>query len=153
MRNEKLTSNMTTMEIFTIMGEYNPGAMNIIMQMMNDPHGLLDICLCDSLDIRGLRLYTLHNDICEANNDKFKRTLMMLRCGIYSEEEILANLNSTRPIPFIDDNIVIDGVPPYGEKFGPTNEKWKEFCNKNREAFIQKLNASLEQEQSGPKIV
>ena len=74
----------------------------------------------------------------------------------FSEEQIQSNLDLVRAMPFIDDSIVIEGVPPYGEDFGPTDEKWDEFCNKNKEAFTKKLDAFLEQQKgnnnSGPKI-
>ena len=51
----------------------------------------------------------------------------MLRCGVYSTDEIQNNLSFIRAISFIDD-------------------KWEEYCQLNREAFIKKLNASLEQQ-------
>ncbi len=145
MENEKITANMSTLDMVMTMCEGNPGALNVIMQMMRDPRSLMDILLCDSLDIRGSKLYMLYNDCCNKNNEKFKRTLMMLRCGIFSKEQIQANLNLPYAMPFIDDSIVIEGVPPYGQNFGPVNEKWKEFCTKNRDAFNQKLNTVLEQ--------
>lgn len=153
MGNGKLTGNMNTRDIVMTMCEGNPGAMNVMMQMMSDPRSFLDIFLCDSLDIRGSRLYMLYNDCCERNNNKFNRTLMMLRCGVYSQEEINANLDLVRAIPFIDDSIVIDGVPPYGEDFSVTDEKWEEFCSKNKEAFTQKLNVVLEQQESCSKKI
>ena len=156
MGKEKLTGDMSPMDMIMTMCEGNPGALNVIMQMMNDPRSFMDILLCDSLDIRGSKLYMLHNDCCERNNDKFNRTLMMLRCGIFSEEQIQANLNLLYAMPFIDDSIVVDGVPPYGKDFGPGDEKWDEFCAKQKEAFTQKLNAVLEQQKGqgtgGPKL-
>ena len=156
MGKEKLTADMSTMDMVMTMCEGNPGALNVIMQMMNDPRSFMDILLCDSLDIRGSKLYMLHNDCCGRNNDKFNRTLMMLRCGVFSEEQIQSNLDLVRAMPFIDDSIVIEGVPPYGKDFGPTDEKWDEFCSINKEAFTKKLDAILEQQKghnsSGPKM-
>lgn len=141
---KKITENMSIIDIVLVMSEGNPGAMQIVIEMLNDPRGLLDILLCDSLDIRGSKLYGLKNDCCKKNNDKFNRTLMMLRCGIFSDEEIQSNLNLPYSIPFIDDDIEIEGIPPYGKDFGPRDEKWAEFCQKNRESFIQKLNNVLQ---------
>ena len=66
-------------------------------------------------------------------------------CRFFSYKEIQDNLNLTNAIPFIDDSIIIDGVPQYGEEFGPQNEKWDEYCDKNREVFIKKLNNALGQ--------
>ena len=51
----------------------------------------------------------------------------MLRCGVYSTDEIQNNLSFIRAISF-------------------SNDKWEEYCQLNREAFIKKLNASLEQQ-------
>ena len=148
----KITSGMSTRKIVMTMCEGNPGAFNVIMQMMNDPCGYIYILLCDSLNIRGSKLYMLHNDCCGRNNEKFNRTLMMLGCGIFTEEQIQSNLELVRAIPFIDDSIVIDGVPPYGVDFGPTDEKWDDFCRKNEEAFTKKLDAILEQQKAHNKV-
>lgn len=153
MENRRLTGNMGMMDIIMTMSEGNPGALQVIMQMMDDPQlSFMDIYLCDSLEIRGPKLYMLNNDCCERNNYKFSRTLMMLRCGVFSKEEIQNNLDLPYAMPFIDDSIVIDGVPPYGKDFGPGDEKWDEFCQKNKEAFIQKLNTVLEQQNGSKKI-
>ena len=156
MKKEKISANMSTLEMIMIMCEGNPGALNVIMQMINTPSGFLDLLFCDSLDIRGSKLYMLHNDCCGRDNDKFNRTLMMIRCGFFSDEQIQSNLDLVRAIPFIDDSIVIEGIPPYGENFGPGDEKWEEYCSKNKEAFTKKLNAILEEQEEhnnrGPKL-
>lgn len=155
-KKEKITAEQSVFDMIMTMSEGNPGAMNVIMQMLENPRSLLDVFLCDSLDIRGYKIYMLYNDCCERNEDKFNRTLMMLRCGVFSEQQIQENLNLVRAIPFIDDNIIIDGVPSYGNDFGPTDEKWEEFCAKNKDIFTQKLNEILGQQNKikikGPKF-
>lgn len=148
----KLNANMNTMDMIMTMCEGNPGAMQVVMQMMNDPRCFMDIFLCDLLDIRGSKLYMLHNDCCGRNKDKLKRTLTMFRYGVYSQEEIQSNLDLVMAMPFIDDSIVIEGVPPYGKDFGPGYKKWDEFCQKNKDVFVQKLNAILEQQNGSKKM-
>jgi len=138
---EKINGNMSIMDIMMTMSEGNPGALTILMQMIGDPTGILDILTCDSLEIRGSKLYMLWNDCCERNYAKFKRTLAMLKVGLFSQEEIQKNLSLTRAIPFIDDSIIVEGVPTYEEDFGFGDEKWTEFCTKQREAFVQKLSS------------
>lgn len=152
MNNEKLTGDMSVMDMVMTMSEGNPGAIQILAQMMNDHRRFIDILLCDSLDIRGSKLYMLNNDCCGRNMDKFDRTLMMLRCGVFSQEDIHKNLELIRAIPFIDDSIVIEGVPPYGEHFGPTDEKWDEFCSKNKEAFLKKLSIAIGNDENNKTI-
>ena len=142
-RKEKLTANTSAMDMFMIMSEGNPGALNVLMQMMNDPRDFMDILLCDSLDIRGSKLYMLNNDCCGRDINKFRRTLMMLRSGVFTDKQIHQNLELAYAIPFIDDNIKIEGVPPYGKDFGPTHEKWEEFCEKNKESFIERLEEEV----------
>ena len=146
MREEKLKSDMNIGNMVSVMCEGNPGAAAVLGQMASDFRTFMDIFLCDSLGIRGSKLYMLNNDCCGRNIDKFKRTLMMLRCGVFTDEEIHTNLELGRAIPFIDDSIAIDGVPSYNEEFGPGDEKWEEFCKLNKEAFTKKLAAALEKQ-------
>ena len=64
----KITDDMSITDIVMVMGEGNPGAINIIMRMMNDLQSFGYIFLCDMLEIRGAKLYMLYNDCC--NNTK-----------------------------------------------------------------------------------
>ncbi len=143
MGKEKITANMSVMDMVATMSEGNPEAINIVMAMLTYPSMTPLLLLCDSLGLRGSRLYTLHNDSCRHNNEKFRRTLTMFKRGIYSQEEIDQCLNLPYVIPFIDDTITIEGVPPYGEAFDESHPKWKEFCQKNHEAFLVKLNRNI----------
>lgn len=131
----KINRNMSIMDSAMIMSEGNPGAISIIMDMITTPTGSLDLLLLDSLDIRGSRLYMLHNDCCGCDPDKFSRTLMMLRCGVFTTEQIHANLERYRALPFIDDTIYMEDIPPYGEDFGPTHPKWDEWCEAQKKSF------------------
>lgn len=138
---ERINAGMSMMEVVMVMGEGNPGAMSVIMGMIATPKGSLDLFLLDSLDIRGSHLYMLNNDCCGRNTERFDRTLMMLRCGVFTKEEIHANLDRTYAIPFIDDSTKVEGVPPYGEDFGPTHSKWNEWCEAQKESFRRRLAA------------
>lgn len=147
----QIKPDMTPMEMIEVMAQGNRGALNVLTQMMGDEKRFKDILLCDSLNIRGSKLYMLHNDCCSRRMTKFDRTLNLFRFGIFSEEEIQKNLGLDYAIPFIDDSIIVDGVPPYGEDFGPSNPKWNEYCSKNREVFINKLNNALGDKGLGSK--
>ena len=150
MGNELITANMGVTEMFATMSEGNPEVISIVMSMLNDPTLSRYILLCDSLNIRGSRLYMFHTNCCGHNNEKFKRTLTMVKRGIYTEEEINTCLNLPFALPFIDDTIVIDGVPPYGEAFDENHPKWREFCLRNKQAFLEKLTRV--KEQTTPKM-
>lgn len=146
MGNEKLTENMSFTDIIVTMGEKNPGATSLLMQLMHMPNGMLYILLCDSLDIRGRNLYILYTHCCKGNIHKFIRSLLMLSCDIFSQEQIKSNFNLVDPISFIDDNIIIEGIPPYGEYFDQNHEKWIEFCEKNKESFLYKLDSIMDKQ-------
>lgn len=132
---EKINGNMNMMEMVMIMSEGNPGAMSVIMGMMQDLTGPRDILMLDSMDIRGSHLYMLNNDCCRRDPAKFKRTLMVLRSGVFTQEQIHENLERDYALPFIDDSIEMEGVPSYDDDFGPTHPKWDEWCEAQKESF------------------
>ena len=133
----KINGNMKMTEVAMIMGDGNPGAIAVIVEMLReDPVGnLLDIIRLDEMDIRGSRLYMLNNDCCQRDPAKFKRTLKMLRLGVFTQEQIHKNLERDYALPFIDDSIKIEGVPSYDDDFGPTHPKWDEWCEAQKESF------------------
>jgi hypothetical protein len=133
----KINGNMKMTEVAMIMGDGNPGAIAVIVEMLReDPVGnLLDIIRLDEMDIRGSRLYMLNNDCCQRDLAKFKRTLKMLRLGVFTQEQIRKNLERDYALPFIDDSIKIEGVPSYDDDFGPTHPKWDEWCEAQKESF------------------
>ena len=57
MGNEKITGNMSMIDMLMVMAEGNPGAFTVLTQMMKSPNGLFDILLLDSLDIRGAKIW------------------------------------------------------------------------------------------------
>lgn len=151
MSNEKITSDMSIMDMMMTMSEGNPGALTVLMQMMQDPRGFMDILLLDTLDIRGSKVWMLYSDSCDKNTGKFNRTLMALRCGAYSEEEIQENLGLCYALPFLDDSIEMEGVPSYDEEFGPMDAKWDEYLKANREVVVPKIHERMEAENSNKK--
>ena len=148
MNEEKIKPNMSAQEIVITMCEGNPGAINVLMQMIGDPNprGFLDILLLDSMGIRGSQIYMLWSDCSDKNMEKYFRTLMMLRCGIFSTEQVKGNLGLVCALPFIDDSISSGEIPNYGEDFGPTHPLWDTFCQTQKEAFVSKFEAKIEQE-------
>ena len=136
---EKIKGNMSITEVVMTMSGGNPSVMAVIVKMLEKPAGMLDILMLDSLDIRGTQLYMLCNDCCDCNPDKFRRTLMMIRCGTFTQEQIHANLKRWRALPFMDESIEIDGVPSFDENFGPSHPKWDEWCKAQRESFERRM--------------
>lgn len=148
MGNEKITSDMNMMDMMMVMSEGNPGALTVLMQMTQDPRSILDILLLDSLGIRGSKIWMLYSDSCGKNARKFNRTLMVLRSGAYTQEEIQGNLGLCYAMPFLDDSIQIEGIPSYDEDFGPSHDKWDEYIKANKEIVAPKIRERIEAENS-----
>ena len=151
MGNEKITGNMSMIDMLMVMAEGNPGAFTVLTQMMKSPSGLFDILLLDSLDIRGAKIWMLYNDCSNRNMGKYNRTLMALRCSAYTPEEIHENLELSYSIPFLDDSVKVEGVPSYEEEFGPTSPKWNEYIKANTEVVIPKIYEKAEKEKEFKK--
>jgi hypothetical protein len=98
----KLKLTDTLMSVVTKMSDGNPGAVNILMQILHrsekiDPDGAMDgfgpIFLLDTYGIYGTDIYVLHNDIC---HQELSRTLAVLRAcqlGFFSNS-VLKNVCS-----------------------------------------------------------
>lgn len=125
------------------MSEGNPKALAIVLSLMKNLYGMMGLILCDIANIRGMELYTLYTKCCDRNPFIFERTSAMLKTEVFSKEQFRRNIYSDNPIPFIDYDIKIEGVPPFGELFGPAHYKWKKYCDENRKSFSHRLNTKF----------
>ena len=137
---EKITVNMSTMDILMVMSEGNPGAITVLAKMLNEPMGLFQILFLDSMDIRGSKIWMLYKDCSGENMTKFSRTLTLLKNGAYSVEEIHANLDLPYALPFLSDEVrEEDYITEEGEEFGPFSEKWFDYVEAQRAKMIPRL--------------
>lgn len=135
---------VTVKETIFAMSQGVPGALSVLLRMLEEPNGISDIRLLDALGINGSKIWYLFNDSCGQNMDKFRRTLMAFRCGAYSDEQIQANLESGCAVPFLDDSIQIEGVPPYDKEFGPKDSKWSKYIKANKDAVVPQIQQIIE---------
>lgn len=90
-------------------------------------------------------------ELCEKNAEKMKRTIMFLSTGAISENDIHINLQSDKSIPFFNDSIIVDNLPDYSSFLilsrettkGETYDAWREFCQKQRDDFINRFSESF----------
>ena len=130
------------------MSSGNPKALAVVMELIHSQYGMMGLLLCDIANIRGMELYTLYTKCCDRNPFIFERTSAMLKTEVFSKEQFRRNIYSDNPIPFIDYDIKIEGVPPFGELFGPAHYKWKEYCDESRKSFSHRLNKKFFEEES-----
>lgn len=150
MNNEKIKLNMTMEEMLMVMSEGNVGALNVLMNMiLKDFHNIGIIFALDSMDIRGEQIWRLYKDCSGENLDKLSRTIDVLRLGGYTEEERTANLTyGYSSIPFLEDETLKEGFPDYSEEFRPSDDKWDEYVEANRELVVPKLVEMIKEKNS-----
>jgi len=93
MNRVQLTDNTVT--VITKMCEGNPGAMNVMIEMLDSKSNYIDpdafmggmgkILSLDSLGIYGSDIYILHNDICERNMIKTFAVLRAHQLGFLND--------------------------------------------------------------------
>lgn len=142
MEDETKTDNqISATELILIISGGSIAAYQVLIGLMSDKKHFMDnLLFFVSMGIRGESIYRLSNDCCKNNQEKLKRTLTMLRHKIFTEEQIQLNFCLPFSIPFIDDSIVIAGVPDYGQDFGPDHKKWDEFCEAQKATYIKDLD-------------
>lgn len=93
--NEKIKLSDSTMDVVLKMSEGNPGAMNVIMQLMMEPNtidpdnglgGMGVVLRLDSIGIYGTGIYVLHNDLCGRNMAKMQAVIRATGLGFFSSE-------------------------------------------------------------------
>ena len=143
-KRSKINSSMSLKEILLVMCEGNPGALNVLLQMMESHIGLLNIFLLDTLDIRGPKIWMLYKDCSGQDMDKFYRTLDLIRGGAFSREEIDANFELPYAIPFLDDSVKKEDFAKEDEILDVFHPNWNKYTKANRDIFVPKLQERME---------
>lgn len=136
---DRVSRSMSLFQKIINMSEGNPGAMEILSEMINDAKMSIYILLLDTLEIRGSKLYMLYNDCSNRDYIKFENTILLIKMGKFTKEQIHFNLDQTRAIPFIDDSIKMDGMDPYSKDFKYSNDNFDIYCQKQKETFANKI--------------
>ena len=89
--------------------------------------------LLNEFDIDIEKLNILYEYCCYKNQKLFLNTLVVFQNNGYSKEEILANLESDKPLPFI--NPFIDEP----DTFSKDNSYWDEYITQNRTLVIDDI--------------
>lgn len=94
METTRIKLSDTTMDVVTKMSERNPGALNVLMQMLMDTNidpdnamgGLGNILMLDTFGIYGPDIYILNNDICDSDLVKTLAVLRATQLGMFSSK-------------------------------------------------------------------
>lgn len=94
--NERIKLTDSTMSAIVKMSDGNPGAMNVLMQLLQpnniDPDNVMGgmgvILTLDSIGIYGSDIYVLNSDLCERNLAKMLAVLRATQLGLFSRETL-----------------------------------------------------------------
>lgn len=90
MSREKLNTTGDMKEAIVQMSEGNPGAINVLIQLMKDPMEFIDILNLDDMNMRGSQIWIAYKDHC-------KEDIEALRKAIRDRDpEMVATVNASR---------------------------------------------------------
>lgn len=104
----KLLKNKNLLEVFDDEVFLNTTKYEDILYLSKElERNFEQLITLDKREIRGKKIVKLFEDCCGYDIDKFNLTILALRfLNIYTDKEIKDNLNFTKPIPFIQDELV-----------------------------------------------
>jgi len=120
-----LTDNM--MSVLTKMAGGNPGAINVLMQIMKegqqiDPRGALGglglVLLLDTFDIYEERIFMLYKDVCKQDIVNMIACLRACQLGMVSEQDLNHSIDRTGK-PLVPDELlkkVQEQLPEFGQR-------------------------------------
>lgn len=73
---KKIELSMTTMDVLLLMGEGNPGALSVLMKLMErGESSILKILTLDDMNIRGEQIWIAFKDHCKEDLDAFMEAI------------------------------------------------------------------------------
>lgn len=99
---KRISLKQTIEEIIMTMGEGNPGAINFLIEMLqeNPMNFIAMIIPLDDLEIYGSDLYVLINDCCNRDLKILEKVISLNRVGLLLEEDIRKQMGNGRGKPF-----------------------------------------------------
>ena len=89
----KLAISDSKMDMIMKMGNGNPGAMNIIMNMLDGDmdktsKNVMLLCHLDHFEVYGSDLYVLFNDVCHQSPGDFEYLIRAAQMGLVTKEQL-----------------------------------------------------------------
>ncbi len=87
---DRIQLTSTTLDIAMSMGEGNPGALSLVMEILTgEPKNIFILLKCDAYRIYGSRLYMFWNDCCDRDINRMRQAI-----DEYNREEILDHIDN-----------------------------------------------------------
>ena len=115
MEKDRINRDMSTLDAIMALGEGNPDALTVLANLANhstDDTWVADLITLDSYRIYGTKIWTLYKNCCGEQLDNFRSTIGHIRLGLFPIQKVQLNLESTRPVPFVDEKVVAKYLLP-----------------------------------------
>lgn len=144
MEKSRLNGNMNFYDAMTAMCEGDEASTEVLKMLFNSGDfkygNFIEIMLLDSFGIYGKNIAKFYEDACGGDINKLKLTLLTFLSGEFNERDIVANLNTEKVLPFVDDSVPFDAEIADFQKYVIFDEeKFKNFSKLQSEEFKQKL--------------
>ncbi len=89
-------------KVLEIISEGDPSVEKTVLRMLTFEHSVFrELPFMDDLGIRGKLITVFWEKCCQRSSAILKHTLKVFREGKYTQSDIIANLNSYDPKPFV----------------------------------------------------
>lgn len=79
-------------------------------------------------------------ELSDKNTFLFVLAVELTVLNYFTKEDLVENLNSENPIPFIDTSLDVEGFDLNNHAFCSAHINWDEFGEKTKESFLKRLN-------------
>ena len=98
----RIHPGMSFNKVLEIISEGDPSVEKTVLRMLTFEHSVFrDLPFMDDLGIRGKLLTVFWEECCKRNSAILKTSLKAFREGKYTQSDIIANLKSYDPKPFV----------------------------------------------------
>lgn len=87
---QKIGLNSSIRDALVIMAEGNPGAINVLVKLMEDPIGFIDVLHLDDMNMRGSQIWVGYKDHCKQDIEAFRK------CIRERDPAMVATVNESR---------------------------------------------------------
>ena len=136
-----IDDNMSYEDIFSVLSGNLPNSYNVLNKISEIDRFDLILRELDFFDIIGDRIYKLYHFCSNDNIYDFSETMLLIRLGAFSYDEIYENLSNDEPIPFLDKDefyyFDLEDKQPNGR------EKMNDYIARQRESYLRRKVAVL----------
>lgn len=140
---KRITNNMTGLDIICVLGNGNPGAMNVLADnkfSADIRQWSRKVNLLDDLNIYGTDIWTLYQVCCNDDIELLNHALDLLLENVLPSSDFVNNLALNKPVEIFDESSR-DILKYKAEK-----SKHKDFYKHIKDSFVKRFNKARENE-------